>query len=164
MIPEVDNRTGEVIFPPIPQVTLTHTQYTPSIDDRTGEIQFPPIKQDNDDVYGHNVAQMLEEINTENINKPTILLSIGTNAADEHNLPYHLLDFYYTHKLIKELVENPNYIPTAFALNRDEYAYGNSTFIHLNNIRSDNQRFLYEHDVQISFLLSQLFISYPPTD
>lgn len=162
MIPEIDSRTGEVIFPPIPQVTLTHTQYTPGINSRTGEIEFPPIKQDNDTTYGHNTAQMLDEINTNSINKPTILLSIGTNAADEHNFPHHIGDFYYSHDLIRQVVNNPNYIPTALALKRDEYVYGDSTFIHLNNPRSDNQRFLYEHDTQISFLLSKFFTSYPP--
>jgi len=168
VIPEIDNKTGEVIFPEIPSdMVLTHTQYTPSIDERSGRLQFPPIKQDNDSTYVHNVCQTVDEMNTDLEDKPKVILTVGTNAPDEHDentLEPHLLDYYYTHKLIKQLVEDPDYIPVAIGLHRDEYIYGDTTIIHLNNPRSDYQKFLYEHDIQVTSLLSYLFDDYPPKD
>ena len=165
MVPEIDSRTGEVIFPEIPNVTLLYPQYSPYIDDRTKMVKFPPIKQDNDTTFCHNVCQTMDELNTELEDKPKVLLSVGTNAPDEHDedtLEPHLIDDFYTHKLLKQLVENLNYIPTSIALNRDEYQYGDTTLIHLNNPRSDNQKFLYEHDLQVSLILAYLISSYPP--
>ena len=167
MVPEIDERTGAVIFPEIPEVVLTHTQYTPSIDEETGSINFPPIKQDNDSTYAHNVCQMLDEMNTELDNRPKVILTVGTNAADEHDensLEPNMRDYFTTHNLLKQLLENPNYVPVAIARKRDEYSYGDTTLIHLNNPRSDYQRFLYEHDIQVSSLLSYLFSTYPPAN
>lgn len=168
IVPEINNETGEIIFPEIPtDMVLTNTQYTPTIDEKSGLINFPPIKQDNDSTYAHNVCQMFDEINTELTDRPKVILSIGTNANDEHDeniLESNLSNYYYTHALLKQLVENPNYIPVAIALHRDEYSYGDTTLIHLNNPRSDYQKFLYEHDIQVSSLLSYILTSYPPSE
>lgn len=163
--PEINPETGEVIFPDIPPVRLTTTQYTPTIDTNTGEINFPPIRQDVDAPYEQNICQTFDEVNATDVNKPTIILTIGTNSPIEYNnevLEYHLTDYYYTHKLIKQLTENPNFVPLDIASRRINTTYADTTYIHLTIPRSVNQRFLYEHNLQTSSLLSYFFTSYPP--
>ena len=138
------------------------SKYAPEINQETGEIIFPPIKQDTDEVFVHNFMQTMDEVNVENANKPLILLSIGTNDPEELELdraPF--TDFYYSHTLLKQLVENPTLVPTNLVSQRTNATYGNTSLIHLTNPRSSNERYLYEHNIQISSLLSKLYTTSP---
>lgn len=166
MLPTIDPETGKIEFPDIPAINLTDNQYSPNVNTITGKILFPALKQDNTDIYVHNFCQALDEINTQRANRPFIISAIGTNTnLERDDLEVELYDYHYSHKLIKQLVENKNYIPTQIASRRDEYTYGDTTFIHLNNPKENNQRFLYENNFQISFLLSKAGnISYPVVD
>lgn len=140
------------------------SKYTPQIDPESGEVIFPPIKQDDTDVYIHNVLQTMDELNTEKANQPTILLSIATNDSTELELDQELSDLHYSHKLIKKLSSNQRYIPTDLAAVRDDRTYGNTTLIHLHNNRQENEKYLYEHNLQTTMLLSDVYKKYPPTD
>lgn len=136
--------------------------YAPEINQETGEVIFPPIKQDTDEVFVHNLMQTMDEMNVHDANKPLIILSVGTNYPEELDLdraPFS--DFYHSHTLLKQLIENPTLVPTDIASQRTNATYGNTSMIHLTNPRNGNARYLYEHNMQISSLLSKLYITSP---
>ena len=129
----------------------------------TGKIDFPPIFQDNSEVYEHNICQTFNELNTDEINQPLILSILGTDDPTEIDLEYLDHQFFYTHKLLDQLVKDSTYIPTELATQRSETTYDNTTLIHLTNPKATNQQYLYEHNIQISALLSYIMDRYPPT-
>ena len=132
------------------------SNYAPEIVDKdTGEINFPPIKQDNTDVYVHNLLQAMDEMNTQAINQPLEMLLIGKNEPTDLNLE-QIDDNHYSHDLIKQINTNPNFIiNTDIAKSRQDSEYGNTKLYHLTDPKTG--QYLYEQDLQTSYNLSAFY-------
>lgn len=130
--------------------------YAPEVKDyETGEINFPPIKQDNTEVYVHNLLQALDEMNTVKINKPLQILLIGKNEPTELELE-QIDSLRYTHDLIKNVATDPTYIiHSDIATTRTDTTYGDTTLFHLTDQKTG--KYLYEQNLQISYNLSAFY-------
>lgn len=128
------------------------SNYTPEVNADTGEINFPPIKQDNTEVYLHNLAESLDELNEPNpINQPWHVLIIGRNVTDSLALAESdYTEKHYSHELIKNIVVKKQ--ETSIVRNREDVSYGNTNLIHLYDTKKGE--FLYENNIQYSFALS----------
>ena len=127
--------------------------YSPAIDEETGAVIFPPIRQDNTEIYEHNLVQALDELNFGNYaNQPIQILLFGTNEDKSFDLEEaEYDDKHFSHKLIRDASKDSSYKPD-FIENRKDTTYGTATLFHFTEEKTG--KYLYEHDIQISYILS----------
>lgn len=127
--------------------------YSPEVDETTGVVIFPPIRQDNTEIYEHNLLQALDDLNFGNYsNHPVQILLFGTNEMKEFDLKTaYYTDRHFSHDLIRDASKDYSYKPD-FIDNRKDSTYGTATLFHFTENKTG--KYLYEHDIQISYILS----------